>query len=249
MGLLGKRPDATEVAHRILSLSTILGRGREELSMMEERDPILREKKRHEVDIQSTRMFADKTFARRFSPRERALLSAPAGKWTRQDIANASWRAESVGILLWAVGLIKSIPPYDKEFEQPEVIQRLDMLYASPDYVRRLALRSAQEIGKAREIAEHWHWRSRTTQIQREGVQAPPGITFDRIIEVSAIGGYEDGMNPAPIENDFPAFGKPYRSLTEAEYSLASSIAMERHFALNWLCGFSKDWDDTPTDT
>lgn len=31
----------------------------------------------------------------------------------------------------------------------------------------------------------------------------------------------------------------------------ATSIIMERHFALNWLCGMAPGnrWDETPTDT
>ena len=48
---------------------------------------------------------------------------------------------------------------------------------------------------------------------------------------------------------DFPAFGKAYRNLSEDEYEQATSIAMERHLALNWLCGYDSDWDETPTDT
>lgn len=34
-----------------------------------------------------------------------------------------------------------------------------------------------------------------------------------------------------------------------ADDDRVTSIAVERHFALNWLCGYSDDWESTPTDT
>jgi hypothetical protein len=42
------------------------------------------------------------------------------------------------------------------------------------------------------------------------------------------------GDIPTPIGDDFPAFGKAYRDLTNEEYSQATSIAVEGHGAL-WL--------------
>ena len=51
-------------------------------------------------------------------------------------------------------------------------------------------------------------------------------------------------------DEDCAAFGKPYRELTEDEWQMTTSITVERHFALNWLCGYAPNnrWDDTPTD-
>ena len=60
---------------------------------------------------------------------------------------------------------------------------------------------------------------------------------------------FDESEIPAPIDGDYPAFGKAYRDLDEIEYSTATSITTERHFALNWVCGYSDDWDKTPTDT
>ena len=53
------------------------------------------------------------------------------------------------------------------------------------------------------------------------------------------------------IEEDFPAKGKAYRSLTPEEWQEVNSIAVERHLAFNWLCGYAPGnrWDETPTDT
>jgi hypothetical protein len=44
-------------------------------------------------------------------------------------------------------------------------------------------------------------------------------------------------------------FGKPYAELTESEWSTMQSIASERWYGLNWVCGYAMDWDKVPTDT
>jgi hypothetical protein len=61
--------------------------------------------------------------------------------------------------------------------------------------------------------------------------------------------GFEEGVLPAPTRGDFGAFGRVYRQLTPEQYAEARSIAVERHHALNWLCGEGRGWDDVPLDT
>lgn len=45
-------------------------------------------------------------------------------------------------------------------------------------------------------------------------------------------------------------FGRPYAEMDPDQWDIVRSITMERHFALNWLCGYppDNDWDQTPTD-
>lgn len=74
-------------------------------------------------------------------------------------------------------------------------------------------------------------------------------MTFKEIIKEVAERAYKEHAIPIMQDRDFSLFGKPYYKLTEEEYSIATSIAMERHYTLNWLCGYSTDWDTTPIDT
>jgi hypothetical protein len=60
--------------------------------------------------------------------------------------------------------------------------------------------------------------------------------------------GHEEGLLPPPLRGDLPAFGRAYRQLDADERALALSIAAERHYALEWLCGTSA-WDEVRTDT
>jgi hypothetical protein len=53
---------------------------------------------------------------------ERSLLEAPSGSWPREAVADAMWRKEAFGTLLWALEHLAEMPDYGLEFEQ----RRLD---------------------------------------------------------------------------------------------------------------------------
>ena len=75
--------------------------------------------------------------------------------------------------------------------------------------------------------------------------------SFDDIVRLTARKSSENGRLPACIEEDFPAKGLAYRKLSPQDWSEVRSITIERHFALNWLCGYARanEWDETPTST
>ncbi len=169
-----------------------------------------------------------------------------------QALIDAIWLAESAMCLLWALGYISEILPYDCQAE-PEITNKLPA-ESVQDLVKKAALRAADAIQKQRDLAELWHWRARTRQLQESGRMPSViegGLTIEKVLRLSATKAAENGALPAPIGDDFPAFGKAYRDLTKEEFSIATSIAMERHRALNWLCGFAPGnrWVETPTDT
>lgn len=141
---------------------------------------------------------------------------------------------------------------YDQRVE-PVLTNKLPTTEPVKILLQKAKLRPRESIEKQRDLAELWHWRSRTRQLIDSGqtFTLPNDLTIDKIIEITSAKASKDGVIPPPIKNDFPAFGKAYRDLTNEEYSLASSIAMERHRAFNWLCGFAPRnlWAETPTDT
>jgi len=182
------------------------------------------------------------------SERERQLFRKSMGTWAVQDIADGQWREESMMVLLWAMQAGSNLPPYDTVASESELTNSVP----TPDQVDRFiagaTLRSQAEIQKARDIAEFWLWRARTTQLEKEGTKLPKNMTFEQIIHKSAKKGEEDGLFKA-IDGDFPAFGKAYAKLSDDEWHQVMSIAMERLYALNWLCGYATDWDKVPTET
>jgi hypothetical protein len=184
------------------------------------------------------------------SRHERRLFAQPLGSWTEQETIAAGWRLEALGCLCWALGLVAEMPPFDQEHAQAETVRPLGLTHPTAGFIRAARLRSADEIARARSVAELWHWRSRTTQIQCAATHpTPPGYTYHEIVSIVSRAAHDKGDLPPPMQEDFPVFGKPYSHLTHDEWTRATSIAMERHFALTWLCGYSEDWDLTPTDT
>jgi hypothetical protein len=156
-------------------------------------------------------------------------------------VAEAVWAGEGLGMLLWALQRAQ-LPPYDRPFPHAT------LLAASPDGA---ALRPAEEIDQAREIARLWHWRARTAALQQHtDVDLPSQWqSFDQLVGATAMRGYERGLLPRPVRGDFPAFGTGYRSLTQEQQAEAHRLAWQRHRALNWLCRLGKTWDTVPTDT
>jgi hypothetical protein len=156
-------------------------------------------------------------------------------------VVDAVWRGEALGTLLWALQLVE-LPAYDEPFDAEEVAAvELD----------DAELRPGDELELERDSARLWHWRARTTGLQAAGALELPEryATFDQLIAATAMRGYEQGVLPAPMRGDFRAYGKVYRHLAPGQHAEAHSIAVERHHALNWLCGAGETWEDVPLDT
>jgi hypothetical protein len=185
------------------------------------------------------------------SPEEQAFMGASPDALRVQALVDVSWLMESAECLLWALGLLDALPPYDTQAE-------MDHLNKLPgrsimELQSNAALRVPKIISRARDVAELWHWRSRTRELMEAGtpVSLPGDWTLRDIIRIAAESAAREGIISANIDGDFPIFGKAYGRVSADEWSQAASIAKERHRALNWLCGYAprNRWEDTPTDT
>jgi hypothetical protein len=156
-------------------------------------------------------------------------------------VVDALWRGEALGTLLWALGLVE-LPAYDEPFDHTQLV---DVPLENAE------LRDTAEVERERDAARLWHWRARTTILQDDpSVELPERWeSFDQLVAATAMRGFERGLLPAPMRGDFRAFGKVYRHLTPEQHSEAMSIALERHHALNWLCGVGETWEEVTTDT
>ena len=188
--------------------------------------------------------------------KERGILEKSFFEITEREQIDASWRAEGLQVLMWALGMLEKLPAYD--IAMPKEVLNGILSSDVAQFVAESQLRERSEIERARRVAEFWHWRSRTRQLIERGDKLPedPKMkasgfrTFDDIVRTSAERGTADRLFVA-IDQDFPANGKAYRDLTAEEWARVRSITMERHFALNWLCGHApaNRWEETPTDT
>jgi len=174
----------------------------------------------------------------------REEVRAALGRLPSDDpaVVDAVWQGEALGTLLWALHAVEHLPSYDRPFDPAEVVET-----ASGD----AHVRDADELYDECETARLWHWRARTTALQAAGGVALPEryASLDQLIAATAMRGSERGLLPPPLRGDFRAYDKVYRHLSPAELAEAHSIALERHRALNWLCGRGESWDDVPLDT
>jgi hypothetical protein len=181
---------------------------------------------------------------------EQAILNTRVGDVAQQKLVDATWRAEALAALLWALAVVHRLPAYDKSFDFEAALKAMSFWKDTGKFVNNARLRSSAELLKARDAAELWHWRARTYQIQREPGRdrSPAGNTYVETVSEVAARGQAEGLFVA-IDADIPVFGKAYVDATEEEWRQLRSIASERHYGLNWLCGTGDDWDRVMTDT
>ena len=185
------------------------------------------------------------------TPREDTLLEKEPGSWGAAERAFASWRIEAQGILAWSIEKIDNIPPGDTLFDPGAVIDSMPNIAPIESFLRFSHLRPADDLVWERDIAELWHWRTRVERARRAGVEPPGDLSFEeRILNVTQ-GAHEHGAIADPINDDFPAYGQAVVDLNDDQLTQLHTIAYNRHFALNWVCGYAppNGWEDTPTDT
>lgn len=183
------------------------------------------------------------------STREKPLISRALGSWSRQELIDAAWRANSLGVILWALSQFDELPPWDRQFTPQETIRTLNLFAPIGPFMEKSILRPEAEIEKMRSLAALWHWRADVRRRQDESQDPQEKESLAAEARQAAAAAFGRGELPELIGGDFPVFGKAYGDISADEFNEANSIAVERHYALNWLCGYAADWDVVPTDS
>lgn len=237
------RPAADAIAYRTLSLVSVLFRNNLERALAAEQRPRGVVERLHTLLLE----WMDREGVRpRLSRREQANLEIPLGGWDERTVADTSWRIEGVGALLWSVGVVDAIAPYDTMFDLEAVIPTLGVFQSTAPFLSRLQACDDGSLAQQRDLAEVWHWRARTAELQRRSGLAPAPQNLQAALERARHAG---AFGALPPSGDLSAFDKPYRDLSAEEVSTCAAIARERHLALNWASGMSADWDATAVDT
>jgi hypothetical protein len=192
--------------------------------------------------------WVDITIRGHCSKAERVLLERPVSEWTFQQVANSSWRAESLAVMLWVGRLRDALAPYDVEHDAQALLGLEPVVRDVGSFVRRFSLRPAKDTNRARDTAELWHWRAGIQILVEEGFSHVGTPSLTEIIKITAEAAHERGDSARPMGGDFPVFGKAYGEMTYEERVKAGAIALERHRALHWLCGYERDWDKVLKD-
>ncbi len=243
---------ARGVANRAMCLGTLLKRyGLEQgMNSIDDLPEKIRDgwHREHEGIHQHLRQWcAEEKLLDYFSSNERLLVDAKLGDWQQLDLAMVKWRGESLGMMLWALGVV-DVPYYDTQFMNESLLEPLDLMNPTIDFMWQADLIEPDFIHQARDLAEIWHWRAQITEQQKRGDAPLEGKTFDDEIKRVAHDVYVTGNLPELIDGDFPVLGKAYAALSDEEFEKIGAIAKERHYALNWLCKLSDDWDNIPLE-
>lgn len=174
---------------------------------------------------------------------EKKLFRHELGRWDEDYLSQATWRVEALGVLLWALGIIDALPAYDTLFPTEEMLEAIPIYQPIRAFVTQAVLRPPGEIKRAHQVCTLWEWRSRAARLQQLDVAPPEGTTYEELITRTARQAHRAGALPPLIEDDFPAFGKPYLRLTGKELSQARMIVVQRCTALHWLLNRDHPWE------
>jgi hypothetical protein len=149
------RPTEAQVADRALVLYALIRRAAIEavLEVGQDARRIAQAEGAHaETKRWLTREFLDETL----TETERVLFDGASGSWPHEAIADALWRKESLGVLLWALGHVDSLPPIDEEFEVEVLNQRIEAYGSEASFRANGRLRGDPELGSAWGEADAW---------------------------------------------------------------------------------------------
>ncbi len=154
--MAGARPTAVQVANRALVLYALVRRGYiEHVIANTDGDP-LRIRQGESARQETDRWFGREGLHDALTDVERGLFDAPSGSWPKGATADAMWRKESLGALLWALQHVAEMPPYDREFDQT-VLDDAIMRYGSVSGFRAEGLlRQDDDLDRAWMEADAW---------------------------------------------------------------------------------------------
>ena len=150
------RPTPDEVSDRALVLYAMVRRGAIELVVNETGGDPTRVAQAERARVETDRWLERESLNGAVTPVERQLLDAPSGSWPAPAVADAMWRKESMGVLLWALEYLETMPEFGEEFVQAELDGAITR-YGSVDSFRANGrLRPDDQVERAWLEADAW---------------------------------------------------------------------------------------------
>ena len=157
-----------------------------------------------------------------------------------QRCIDACWRAEGLAVLAWSLGLLE-LPPHDVAVGPVACWRAVGFLADDAEVERRIRPRSPAEIDWQQRRLLGIHWRLRDFRLR------PEPLDFRAFAAKSWFGGFDaDGIPVA--EGDLSIGGVALAEAPADAVAHATSIAVERHRAINWIAWggvYSKVGTDT----
>ena len=152
---MSPRPTQAEVSDRALVLYALIRRASIE-SVLEEGPDTRRVAQAERAKVETDLWLVRESLNSALTPIERTLFEGANGSWPHEAIADGLWRKESLGVLLWALEHVDSLPPIDEEFEVEVLNQRIRSYGNESSFRANGRLRSDGELEAAWREADAW---------------------------------------------------------------------------------------------
>jgi hypothetical protein len=149
-------PDAAAAADRALCLYAFTRRGAIEYALGEFGNDPRRFAQAEAARVETDRWLDANALRSALTPTETRLLEAESGAWPAPAIADAMWRREALGALLWALGHLESMPPMNVEFVQADLEEAITRSGSVESFRVAGRLRSPEQIDAAWREADAW---------------------------------------------------------------------------------------------
>jgi hypothetical protein len=151
------RPSASQIADRALILYSLVRRGYiEHVIASTDGDP-LRVRQGEAARAEAGRWLDRERLREALVDAERRLLDAPSGSWPAEATADAMWRKEALGSLLWALQHLADMPDYGVEFEQQMLDDAITRYGSVSAFRAEGLLRHEHELELAWMEADAWY--------------------------------------------------------------------------------------------
>lgn len=228
-------PSAERVAARAVVLACVVARANLETHVEEDRSPDAVERTR-ELVVARDELRAEA------EPFELEILAQPLGGLSERQTIDASWRAEALAVVAWALGRFE-LPTYDQHADAYEVAVSLGMGDGDVDdaLLDAPTLRSQDDLFALAEALLAAHWR-----IRQFGLDGLP-LDFRK---VAANDSWPLLLDDLPLAGgDLAVRGVPISSADESVVRDVESIVRERRAAVGWLRGEDELMSEVSLDT
>jgi hypothetical protein len=154
--MAGSRPTAVQVADRALVLYALVRRGSIELVIAGTDGVALRIDQGEAARTETGAWLEREDLRTALTDVERRLFDAPSGSWPAEATADAMWRKEALGALLWALQHVAEMPAYDREFEQPALDDAITRYGSVRAFRTEGLLRPDDDVERAWMEADAW---------------------------------------------------------------------------------------------
>ncbi len=181
------------------------------------------------------------------TPNEAKLVKVDLGEWPNELMIQMSWYSEECGCLLWCVGELEELPPFDKPFDFDDLDKYfkgiMGINWAMPFSKKHVIFRNQEEILVMKKRAELIFQRCLLANQARK-----------RKRHISTLKSHNDLFHfsefnlPVGPSGDVVLFDQEFCDFSEDEEHSIFLIAAARVHAFSWVTNPNQPWNEVNID-